>query len=93
MNALGNINMTDISRKYSLENIVQEYAKILNCIQYKFSKDINITKYSKAWCNKESSINLNTYHFSKSLEDWKKFKGIVKKTKHIFSIRKFKKLH
>ena len=48
-NTLGNINMTDISSIELLENIVQEYARISNSFEYKFSKNINITKYSKVW--------------------------------------------
>ena len=32
----------------------------------------------------EQGAKLNTYRFSKLLEDWKEFKKIVKKTKHIF---------
>jgi len=46
---LENINTTDISSKESLENIVQEYARILNSTWYKLSKNINITKHSKVW--------------------------------------------
>jgi len=47
-NVLGNINITDISSKEFLENIVQEYTRILNSTCYKFSKNVNITKHSKA---------------------------------------------
>jgi len=71
----------DISSKESLENIVQEYSRILHSTWYKFSKNVNITKHSKAWWNEECSIKLNTYCFFKSLEDWKKLKRFIKKTK------------
>ena len=49
MFTLGNINTTDISSKDSPENVVQEYARNSNYIFYKFSKNVNITKHSKAW--------------------------------------------
>ena len=88
INTLRNINITDISSKVSLESIVQEYTRILNHTWYKFSKNVNITKYLKTWQNKECSIKLNTYHISKLLKDWKKFKGFVKKTKYSFSNKK-----
>jgi len=65
MFTLGNINIVDISSKGSSENIVQEYARISNYTLYKFSKNVNITKYSKAWWNNECSIKLNTYCLSK----------------------------
>jgi len=89
---LGNINTTDISSKECLENIVQEYARILNSTWYKLSKNINITKHAKAWWNKEYSIKLNTYWSSKSLEDWKKFKGFLKKTICTFFNKKIQEI-
>ena len=58
---LGNINIIDILNKESFENIVQEYAGIVNSTWYKFSKNINITKCFKAWWKKEYNIKLNTY--------------------------------
>jgi len=47
MSTLENIDITDISSKESFENIAQEYIRILNTTWYKFSKNVNITKYSK----------------------------------------------
>ena len=49
INTLRNINITDISSKVSLESIVQEYTRILIHTWYKFSKNVNITKYLKTW--------------------------------------------
>ena len=48
MNATGNINTSYISSRESLEEIVQEYARISDSIWYKFFRNVNITKYSKA---------------------------------------------
>ena len=83
-NALGNINVTDLTSIESLKNTVQEYARISNSSWHKFSKNVDITKYSKAQQNNKCSVKLNTYCFSKSLDDWKEFKRTVKNTKHTF---------
>ena len=82
MFALGNIDTADISSKNSLKNIVQEYTRISNHTWYKFSNNVNITKCSKVQWTNEYSTKLNTYCSSKTLEDWKKFKGFVKQTKY-----------
>jgi len=58
---MGNINTLDISSRKSFEEIIQKYVKILDSIWYKISKNVNITKYSKAWWNKECSTKLNMY--------------------------------
>ena len=92
MIALGNINTTDISSKESLESIVQEYTRLLNHTWYKFSKNVNITRLLKIWWNKECSIKLNTYCSSKSLDNWKKFKGFVKQTKCSFFNKKIQEI-
>jgi len=89
---LKNINITDISSKESLESIVQEYIRLSNYTWYKFSKNVNITRYSMAWWNKEYSIKLNTYHLSKSLKDWKKFKKFIKQTKYSFFDEKIQEI-
>jgi len=49
MNAMRNINITDIASKESFDEIIQEYARIIDSIWYKFSKNVNITKCSKVW--------------------------------------------
>ena len=41
-------NTSNISSNESLEGIVQEYTSISDSIWYKFSKNVNITKHSKA---------------------------------------------
>ena len=92
MFTLGNINTTDISSKDSPENVVQEYARNSNYIFYKFSKNVNITKHSKAWWNNECSTKLNTYHLFKLLKDWKKFKRFVKQAKYSFFDKKIQEI-
>ena len=92
MTALESIDMTDISSKESLKNIVQEYARILNSTWYKFSKNINITKCSKAQWNKECSIKLNMYQSSNIIKILDKTQGFVKKTKYTFFNKKIQEI-
>jgi len=84
MNTIRNINTLDILNSESLEEVVQEYMIILDSLWYKFSKNINITKHSQVWWNKEYNTKLNVYYSSKLIVDWKDFKDFVKKTKIIF---------
>ena len=79
--AIKKIDTKQISSKDSLELAVQEFANKSDVIWYKYSKYINITKYSKAWLTEKYQIKLAKYKTFKQLEDWKAFKGIVKKTK------------
>ena len=44
MNAIDNIDTSNISNQESLEETVQEYATISESFWYKYSKSINITK-------------------------------------------------
>ena len=53
-------------------------------IWLKHSKNVNITKYSKAWWDDDCCKDLNKYQQSQSLEDWKEFKKTAKKSKHAF---------
>ena len=88
MNAIKNIDTTDISSKESFEEIVQEYTRISDSIQYKFSKNVNITKCSKVWQNKKCNTKLNKNQSSKTIKDRKNFKRFIKKTKYIFFDKK-----
>ena len=45
MNAIDNIDTSNISNQESLEETVQEYATISESFWYKYSKSINITKW------------------------------------------------
>ena len=89
MNTISNIDTSNIPNKESLETIIQKYTRISD---YKFSKNINITKYSKTWWNKECSEKLTKYRLSKTIEDWKNFKKVIKKTKYIFFNNKIQEI-
>ena len=58
----------------------------------KYSKYINITKYSKIWWNEECSRDLSAYNTSRSRSDWSKFKKMVKRTKRIFFNEKIQEI-
>jgi len=81
---ISNIGISNISSKESLKAIVQEYARVSDAIQYKFSKNINITKHFKVWWNKKCNKKLIKYRSSKMTKNWKNFKEVIKKTKYIF---------
>ena len=92
MNTIRNINTTNLSSKELLEGIVHEYVRISDLIQYKFYKNINITKHFKAWWNEKYRVNLDKYQSSKITEDWKNFKGVIKKTKCLFFDKKIQEI-
>jgi len=75
-----------------LEGIVNSLATNVDNIWHKHSRKVNITKHSKAWWDDNCQKNLDKYKQSKQLEDWKKFKGMVKKMKCNFFDEKLMRL-
>ena len=78
MNAIDNIDTSNISNQESLEETVQEYATISESFWYKYSKSIN--------------TKLNAYCSSKSIVDCKDFKGFIKETKRSFFNNKIQEI-
>jgi len=78
------VGYIDISFILGCKTVIQKFTSISDELWIKYSKHVNITKYSKAWWNEEYSRDLYTYHISRSRSDWSKFKEMVKKTKRIF---------
>ena len=74
IDAIMNIDISSIQSIKALKNIIQILATNINNIWYKYSKNVNITKHSKAWWDEDYHKDLNTYHQSRCLEDWKKLK-------------------
>ena len=83
-----NLNTSPIQDTKSLEEVVQHLATNIEDIWFKYSKIVNITRYSKAWWNKDCRHTLQKYRQSCSLENWKNFKSMVKKSKCSFFDKK-----
>jgi len=58
--------------------------RISESIWYKFLQCVNITKHFKVWWNEKCHDEMTRYKSSKMIEDWKIFKDVIKKTKHLF---------
>ena len=55
------MNMSFIQNIEALENIIQILAINIDSTWLKYSKNVNITKYSKAWWNEDYYKDLNKY--------------------------------
>jgi len=79
-----NLDTSNITNKVYLENTVNHLNSLIDQAWNKNAKRSRLTKHSKQWWNKECSKSLNVYRMTRSLEDWKKFKKVVKNTKRSF---------
>jgi len=64
-----------------LEHIVNQLEVIIDQAWTENTKKLRITKHSKQWWIEECSYSLNNYKISRSLDNWKKFKKVIKNTK------------
>jgi len=53
--------MTNILNYDMLEHVTWKFATIAEDLENKYSKFVNITKYSKTWWNKECNRDLASY--------------------------------
>ena len=79
-----NLDISNILDIPKLEQIVNDFANIIDNIWMKNSRIVNITRHSKSWQNKNCNKYLARYRSSKSIEDWKTFRKTVKNTKWSF---------
>jgi len=79
-----NLNMSNIADTEKLEHIVNQLEVIIDQAWTKNAKKLRISKHSKQWWTEECSCSLNNYRTSRSLDNWKKFKKVVKNTKRSF---------
>ena len=86
-----NLDMTNIEDIIKLEWVVKQFSTIIDQAWTKNTKKSKISKHSKQWWTEDYSCSLNNYRSSRSLENWKKFKKIVKDTKRSFFDDKSKK--
>jgi len=76
-----NLDISNLSIINKLEDIVNTLALNIEHAWNKNLKLVNITRYSKSWWTEECNRFLGNYRTSRSLEDWKTFKKMVKNTK------------
>ena len=67
-----------------LECLVNQLRMFINHAWTKNAKKSKISKHSKQWWTEECSCSLNNYRASRSLNNWKKFKKVVKDVKSFF---------
>jgi len=79
-----NLDMSNLTDKDNLENTVNYLESLINQAWNKNAKRLRITKHSKQWWTEECSKSLNIYRMSRSLENWKKFKKVVRNTKRSY---------
>ena len=63
------LNSDHIKSKEDLEQLVQEFMHNTDKIWLKYSKMVNITRYSKSWWSEECQRELEKYRSSRCLED------------------------
>ena len=76
--------MTSIKDINKLERVIKQFSMIIEQAWTKNAKKSKISKHSKQWWTEDCSHSLDNYRSSRSLENWKKFKKIVKDTKRSF---------
>ena len=79
-----NLDTSNLTDNVKLENLVNLFRLRIDWVWEKNAKHIKITKYSKQWWNKEYNQALNKYRITRSFENWKSFKKLVKSTKQPF---------
>ena len=90
--AIRTINTDGISDCEFLEHTIQSLAYTIERIQTKNLKIVNITKHSKSLWDANYNRDLKKYRFSKKIEDWKQFKSIVKRIKHLLFDQKIQEI-
>jgi len=79
-----NLNTSNLADNVKLKNLVNLFRLRIDWAWEKNAKHIRIMKHSKQWWNKEYNQALNKYRMTRSIEDWKSLKKLVKSTKQIF---------
>ena len=64
--------------------MVNKLNSLVDQVWNKNTKHLRITKHSKKWWSEECNKALTDYRISRSLNNWKTFKKVVKNTKRVF---------
>ena len=78
------MDMSNIDDTKKLECTVNQLRTLIRQAWTKNAKKSKISKHSKQWWMEKCSYSLNNYRASRSLENWKKFKKVVKDVKRSF---------
>ena len=78
------LDITNLGNCELLEQTVNSLATNIKQAWNSNTRRVKIMKHSKIWWNDECRWSLNIYRESRSLEDWKFFKNIIKVTKRAF---------
>ena len=87
-----NLDTTNIGDIVNLEQVVKHLSTIINQAWTKNAKKCKISKHSRQWWTEDCSHSLDNYRSSRSLENWKKFKKIIKDTKRSFFDNKIQEI-
>jgi len=79
-----NFDTSNIANKECLEYMVNNLDLIVNQAWNKNAKQMRITKHSKRWWTDKCNKALTDYRASRSLDNWKTFKKVMKNTKRSF---------
>ena len=79
-----NLDTSNIEDINKLERVVNQLSAIIDQAWSKNARKCKISKHSKQWWTEDCSHSLDNYRASRSLENWKKFKKVVKDVKRSF---------
>jgi len=78
------MDTSNIDDTEKLEHTVNQLGIFIDQAWTKNAKKSKISKHSKQWWMEECNHSLNNYRVSRSLENWKKFKKVIKDIKRLF---------
>ena len=87
-----NFDTSNITRKEVLEHMVNKLNSTVDQAWNKNTKRSRIMKHSKKWWSEECNKALTNYQSTRSLNDWKISKKVVKDTKRAFFDLKIRKV-
>ena len=78
------LNTSNIDNVVKLDFVINQLGYIINRAWKNNTKKSRISKHSKQWWSDKCSRALNNYRNSRSLENWKNFKKVIKNIKRSY---------
>ena len=78
------LNTNNMDNVVKLDHVVKGIGHFINQAWKGNAKKSRISKHSKQWWLDECSQALNNYRNSRSLENWKNFKNVIKNVKRSY---------